>query len=133
RIRSINSNYHYVGACHVVLVCNEATLFQRNVYDVRVVRRDALSVTPPIILSLVSYVVVERPAAVTNIRSHDGQIFNGRSLSLDRFSVFNNEWFSQTLRAIRVGSWPSREVKSVNVTCAVLLNNRDDALTHTGQ
>src|SRR6185295_6892970 len=75
RICCIDSNHDYVGSRHVILVANEATLFQRNVDDVRVVRRNTLSVTPAIVLPLVRYVVVERPATITDIRSDDSQIF----------------------------------------------------------
>src|ERR1041385_8049532 len=70
------ANHNNIRALVVVAVGDEPALAHYHVRDIRVVRGDAFRVPPTIVVPLVSDVVVEWPAAVTNVWRGDGNIFH---------------------------------------------------------
>ena len=69
RIRSVDADDYHVCPLLIIRVRNEATFFQRNVNDACVVGRNALRVTPAVVLALVSDVVIKRAAVVSDVRA----------------------------------------------------------------
>src|SRR6185369_4066676 len=133
RVSSVHADDHHVRALLIVGFSDEASFPERDIRYVCVVWRNALRVTPTIIATLISDVVVERSTTVTNIRRDVRDFFDRGRLSLDRFSVRDCERLSEALGTILARAWSSGEMERVDVVRSILFDHRDDILTQAGE
>ena len=117
----------------IVRVADEAPFPQTDVRDVRVIWRNALRVSPTIIVSLVRDVVVKRTTAVADVWRDVGHVFNRARLRLDCFGVRDGQRFAQTFRTIFTRAGSGREMKSVDVVRAIFFNHGNDVLSQAGE
>jgi hypothetical protein len=84
-------------------------------------------------VALASDVGVERAAPVTDVGGGDSQILDRRSVLFDRICVSNGQRFTHPFRTIFGSARTSREMESVDIAGAVLLDHSHDALAQPGE
>src|SRR5205807_7555788 len=126
RIGGVDADHYDIAALVVIGLGNKAPFPDRYVRDVCIIRRHTRGVAPAVIPALVSDVVVEGAAAITNVGRDYREIFHGARLQLNCIGIDDGKRFAQTLRTVHAGLGSGGQVKSIDVIGAVLFDDRDD-------
>ena len=116
----------------VVGLGEKATLTDRQIRYLVVVRRDAIYICPSITTPFIGHRIIEARAEIAYSRSHKGNVLDGYGLSENGVGVILGQWFATSFVAIlnvRAGC----QVKGVDVVRSIVLNDGHDTLTHSGE
>ncbi len=128
----VNADNDHVPSLLIVGIGDETPFEQCQIRDAVVIRRYAIGLSSSVISAFVGKIVVKARTPISDPRSNKSNILDRTGLSQDCVSVINRKRLAISLVAV-IAVHSRCEVKSVDIVCPVVLNDRDDALPHPCQ